>query len=71
MAVWKLALELSCFYKNEATKYVGLIIVPTKISNGKFILQCTKYCKYYSQGIVGFLVSNGNGHIDSELLIDY
>ena len=28
------------------------------------------YCKYYSQGIVVFLVKS-NGHIDSELLTDY
>ena len=27
------------------------------------------YCKYYSQGIVVFLVSNA--HVDSKLLTDY
>ena len=27
------------------------------------------YCKYYSQGIVVFLVSNA--HVDSKLIIDY
>ena len=27
------------------------------------------YCKYYSQGIAIFLVSNG--HVDSKLIIDY
>ena len=33
----------------------------------KVLRQC-HYCKYYSQGIVVFLVSNG--HIDSELLTE-
>ena len=28
-----------------------------------------RYCKYYSQGIVVFLVSNR--HVESELLTDY
>ena len=48
---------------------VGLCLKMSKLAKRVVKVSGQKYCKYYSQGIVIFLVSNGL--VDSKLLTDY